>query len=699
MKRYIILMIFICNLILLGSCKKYLDQQPVDYLSPGQFYSEKWQVDYALTAIYSNLRSSALAENYMIFANAPTDEGYRRDQQASSPTAFTTIPGNGQVNSHWNTCYQSINYINIFLKNIGNASGSVSQEDINKARGEALFLRGYYYFMLVQWFGGVPLRIEPPLTVEEGQIERASAKQVYDQIITDMTEAEGLLQNQTRASLGYTERVTREAVQGILARVCLHAAGAPVNDVARYAEARAWALKVMTNYPTTLGNFSQIFIDEAQNRYNSEVIWELGYMYSGPDANQNMGGPVGNVNGVKMSSEIGQAVPVGANGVYAIDTGFALGNMLVHARLYKTYLPGDLRRNRTVANYHWPTVTVSASPVPARTYFDDKVVWGRYPGKWRRQEEGPISRRQRGNSESNFPLLRYADVLLMFAEAENYVNGPTSAAYNAINLVRKRAYSTSPMVESITVENATSTTFNTGAIPLITLSGGGGAGGVLRAFVGGTNEPTGLLPNKLSIAVVEQGMNYTSNPVVTISRGNWAAGRAYAIGDYVIMPDPSTSLGIGRLYRVTTAGTSTAVPPTNTFGSSTAATTGAVFLYSGEAPRVTVTRFIPAPNSSDLQSGLSKPQFLAAIQNERYLELAFECLRYQDLKRWDIIVATVRSLISDVLGSNATYPSIYATGDVAARQPSDNINEQNIIWPIPTSEINLNKKIVQNPGY
>ncbi|WP_316814235.1 RagB/SusD family nutrient uptake outer membrane protein [Pedobacter heparinus] len=697
MKRYIIILISLCNLMLLGSCKKYLDQQPQDYLSPEQFYSEKWQVDYALTAMYSNLRSAALCENLIVFANAPTDESYRRDPQANSPTSFTSIPGNGQVSSHWTACYQSINQINIFLKNIDNAGGKLTPDEINAAKGEALFLRGYYYFMLVQWFGGVPVRLTPPQTVEDGQIEKSTAKQVYDQIITDMTEAEGLLQKQTRAGLGHTERVSREAVQGILARVCLHAAGFPVNDVERYKEARAWALKVMTDYPVALGDFSKIFIDEAQNIYNQEVIWELGFIYTGAAANQSMGGPLGNFNGVKMSSEIGQAVAVGSDGVNAIDTGFALGNIMVHARLYQSYKPGDLRRNRTVANYSWPTVSVSASPVPARTYFNDKVVWGRYPGKWRRQEEGSISRRQRGNSDSNFPVLRYSDVLLMFAEAENYVNGPTLAAYNAVNQVRKRAYSTTPILESVTVENGTTTTF-AGAVPAVRLVGGGGTGGGILAFVGGTSDPYNP-PNKLQIAVFAQGNNYIANPTVTLSRGNWAAGTAYALNDYVTIPDLSTPLGIGRLYRVTTAGTSTATAPANTSGASVAAQTGAVFTYAGEAPRITVNRYIPSATAAELPSGLGPQQFLAAIQNERYLELAFECVRYQDLKRWGIIVPTMRSMLNDVLGSNSSFPGIYANSDVAARQPADNVTEQSVIWPIPTSEITLNKKIIQNPGY
>lgn len=698
MKRYKYIIVGLCSLMLFGSCKKYLDQQPKDYLSPEQFYSEKWQVDYALTAMYSNLRSSALCENLIIFANAPTDEGYRRDPQATSPTSYTSNPGNGQVNAHWTACYQSINQINIFLKNIENAGGKLSQDEINIAKGEALFLRGYYYFMLVQWFGGVPIRLTPPVTVEEGQIEKSTPKQVYDQIITDMTEAEGLLQKQTRAGLGHTERVTREAAQGILARVCLHAAGEPVKDVSRYAEARAWALKVMTNYPVTLGDFSKVFIDEAQNVYNQEVIWELGFLYTGAAANQNMGGPVGNVNGVKMSSEIGQAVAVGGDGVNAIDTGFANGNLLVQARLYQSYKPGDLRRNRTVANYSWPTVSVSASPVPPRTYFNDKVVWGRFPGKWRRQEEGAIPRRQRGNSDTNFPVLRYADVLLMFAEAENYVNGPTAEAYNAVNLVRRRAYSSTPILESVTVQNGTSTTFNTGAIPRVSLVGGGGTGGGILAFVGGSNDPYNS-PNKLQIAVIAQGNNYTSSPNVILSRGNWTASTVYAVGDYVTVPDNTTPLGVGRLYRITTAGTSTAIAPANTSGASVAAQTGAVFTYSGEAPLITVNRYVPSAAAADLPTGLGPQQFLAAIQNERYLEFAFECLRYQDLKRWGIIVPTVRSLINDVLGSNPAFPGIYSTSEGVARQPADNINEQNITWPIPTSEVTLNKKIIQNPGY
>src|SRR5690606_26166267 len=110
-------------------------------------------------------------------------------------------------------------------------------------KGETLFLRAYYYFLLVSYWGDVPLLLEPTSSVAQTDNPRTPSKEVYEQIIQDMTEAEALVKRvQDVSNAG---QINKSAVRGILARVCLYMAGAPLKDTSKYELAAYWAKKIM----------------------------------------------------------------------------------------------------------------------------------------------------------------------------------------------------------------------------------------------------------------------------------------------------------------------------------------------------------------------------------------------------------------------------------------------------------------------
>ncbi len=671
MKRITIALLIITFLVPMSSCKKYLDTKPSDFAITSAYYSNKQEIDYALAGIYQVLRTSNLCLNYMREANAATDESYFRNGNVQvGPASFTNVSTNAISSNYWNSCYQGINYCNTFLDNLKNSDGKgIDQAYLTNSKGEALFLRAYYYFLLAQWFGGVPLHLNAATNITDGQMARATLQQTYDQIITDMTTAEGMLQNQTFATFGYSEKVTVEAVQGILARVCLHAAGAPLNDTKRYADALAWANKLIASGRHSLvPSFTSLWTDEAKNRYNNETIWEIGFNITGTSASQNVGGPVGACVGVTQAGSF-------TTPFIATDSGYCEGLLPIHPRLYRAYAPGDLRRDRTIGKY---TYTVTTTTI-GKSYLNEFQLWERSPAKWRREEEDLVSKTVRNNTQQNFPLLRYADVLLMAAEAENEVSGPSTTVYNNINLVRRRAYNPTNYVESITFTNAASTNYN--VVPPVTITGGGGTGATALAF---------LTSSQISsITVITPGTGYTSAPTVTIGLP-WGAGVSYAVNDQVFIS--------GRAYRVTTAGVSTATAPTNTSGASSAATTGAVFTYAG-VPATATAVLSNHLSAIDLTPGLNQVQMRQAIQDERYRELAYECLRYQDLVRWGILYSTVKSLANDIGGTTPNIPAAPAAVVTPAIIPVNNITPTQILWPIPSLEMIYNKLMVQNPGY
>ena len=244
-----------------------------------------------------------------------------------------------------------------------------------------------------------------------------ASKDVYAQILKDMTDAETKCYPATK--FGYSSRVSQTTVEGILARVCLTMAGYPLQDHSKYADALKWATKVQQSGIHSLNpSYSQIFINEAQDIYDiKEAMWEADF--NGNDITTTLEtGRLGNTMGITCSN---------------IDTGYSYGFINATKKLYNLYGVGDLRRDWAIAPYGY-------GGNPFGRVNKGTLIYDRNCGKWRRSYE-LLTPKSKNNTGQNFPILRYADVLLMLAEADNKVNdGPSLNAYNAINQVRRRAY-------------------------------------------------------------------------------------------------------------------------------------------------------------------------------------------------------------------------------------------------------------------
>lgn len=423
----------------LAGCKKFLDTEPTDNLAPEFYYSNEAELNSALIGVYDPLSSAALyGNNVFTFFDACTDESfYARSAVTTGPQVYNYDFSNSNIRDYWGTLFDGIERANLLIANI-------NKPDMDEVKrkvilGQALFLRGYYFFELVKNFGDVPLKLTPTASVTEVNYPRTPAKDVYAQIIKDMTDAEAILP--TASSFGTASRVSKTTAQGILARVCLFAAGYPIQNVTRYTEALSWAAKVQAsgehslieNYDPSITNsaYSQLFINHVQDKYNvRESMWEAEFSGNRTDAYVETGRN-GNTNGIAF-----------APATNFEDTGYCYGFIGVTRRLYDLYGNGDLRKDWAIAPYNYNNTTL------ARRYFTATQIYNRNAGKWRRSFE-LLKPKNKNHTPTNFPLLRYADVLLMLAEAENQVNGPTTIAYDAINMVRRRGYGEPVSVPSI----------------------------------------------------------------------------------------------------------------------------------------------------------------------------------------------------------------------------------------------------------
>lgn len=609
-KKISIMLAFIC--IAFCSCKKYLETTPKDFSSPEQFYSTASELENALNGVYHSLTvDGTFGRNLVIELANETDElFYKRTTLTVNPMLFNYDASNTVVAASWRALYDGVNRANYLLANIDKP---VMDEKARKViKGEALFLRSFLYFQLVSYWGDVPLMLTPTVDGNNVNVPRTPSAQVYAQILKDLTEAKDLVNPIT----AYTNngKVSKTAVQAMLARVCLKMAGYPLKNTGKYVEARAWADSVITSGLHSLNqDYKQIFINHSADKYDlKECIWEVEFFGN-------------NTGSVLLGARFSNQLAIRNTNA---DAGYGYAILGATPTLFNLYKQGDTRRDWNIATYGF--VSNNSTDTVAKT-----DIYSRDAGKWRRQYE-TVRPLDVNWSSTNLPVLRYADVLLMFAEADNEIEGrPSQRAIDYVNLVRRRGYGktlngtggVSEGVKSVTMRTGGTLYQNTTADPLsVEIVGGGGTGAKATATL------TGSVVT--AITVTSSGYGYSTAPEVRIR---------------------------------------------NTRGSG-----------------ATATALLTPTSQADLLPAqfASATAFRTMIQEERSRELCYEGLRRADLIRWEKYLPALVDA-GDYLEANAPL-AIRGNQGVSAYSRA---SQKHLLLPIPSADIVLNKSLTQNPGW
>ncbi len=494
------------------SCEKFLNTEPTDFLSPVNYFNKEEDINLAVNSIYNSLYMQPIYGGvYPGRMNMMADEGFHaRGTELSGLRVYNYSTNDTDLENFWQSCYTGISRANLVLENLDKPD--MSDERRSQIKGEALFLRGYFYFLLVQNFGKVPIILSTTTSPENTDVPQASVKEVYDQVLADMEAAEPLVIS--IRDLGFGGKINQSAVRGILARVNLTMAGYPLKDEARdintgqtrYERAAMWAKKVIddTNAAHDLNpDYSQIFINYCEDKYDiKESIWEA-ELWGNSSTVYAAYGRISSFLGIASSNT---------------DIGVAYGFINATAKLYHLYDSKDLRRDWNIAPFRY----AADGTKNYLTTSTNAQIYTRNSGKFRREYE-LVTPKTPHNSPVNFPILRYSDVLLMFAEAENQIKPePSTDAYKAINKVRRRAYGIGNQVSSITVTNQGS---GYTSAPLITIGTTSDTKGSNRALATAT-----VTGGKLTaINIVSPGGFYTSTPIITISGGGGTGATAIAV--------------------------------------------------------------------------------------------------------------------------------------------------------------------------
>jgi hypothetical protein len=438
MRKYIITVVIATLIISAISCKDYLKVQSNSSFTETTSFSNLDFAAKAVNGIYANLANYWLYGVMHIWTSCDNDIEFAtwiNDAGDNSLAHYTADDGSTRVLNIWNTYYQTIERANICIDNLPVSPiwDGPQASQAHYLYGEAVTLRAMCYYDLIQYWGDVPFKTKSTQSGDQFNLPKTDRDSIYEHIVKDLFKVEDYVP--WMAEVGTAERITKGFVKGLRARIALAYAGFSVrnktfetrrgkNWLDYYKIANKECKEIMENGQHKLTpDFSNIFKTlhaYGQNTAYKENLFEIafGRLYSG-----------------RYCYTIGMPFCTSPQ-----DPKYGMSNPAVGTSpyYYFSFDTKDKRRNVSVEAYNYGN----------KNFLSKQVLNGTYIGnfslcKWRKSWITPTM----GGGQAgvlltgvNFPVMRYADVVLMYAETENEINGPTQAAQDALALIRERAF-------------------------------------------------------------------------------------------------------------------------------------------------------------------------------------------------------------------------------------------------------------------
>jgi hypothetical protein len=393
------------------SCNKQLQEDPPSIITINNFYQTSNDAQSAVNGIYSFVYPPYSKYDFdaLPYAMLEMVTGLYTDKSESPSTAIyynlNYSSADPYVLTWWSSSYEGIEAANLAIANIPGITMDTTLK--SQLIGEAHFLRAYFYYNLVNIFGPVPMKTKPTVSPADGLLPKTPVQDIYDSVIVpDLLAATA---SPLVATPNGNGRVSLGAAQTLLAKVYLSMAGNPVNETDKFGMARDEALAVINS------NVFSLFQTDANltwfNKLNNpafdntqEVIYAINYE--------------ANVNDASLPNYF---LPQ-----ESIFTPFLqFGGFYPNTPFLNSYAPNDLRGLNN-QGFFYDSIIVNGIthnfPWAIYKYFDPGLI-----------TNSP-------HSGKGYNILRYADLLLVYAEAENEADGSANtAAYAALNSIRTRA--------------------------------------------------------------------------------------------------------------------------------------------------------------------------------------------------------------------------------------------------------------------
>lgn len=463
MKKYKLSILILGLMLIFSSCDDYLDVEYPSAFDETYVFSNTSDAkkhllgSYAMFAqdSYTSRMSAVWMQNTDVEAIAPgaNPDGSRRDIWSLQGGLLANF---GDMTKAWQESYKAIDRANQTIEGI-QKSGIANDPDMKMMLGEAYCMRAYRYFLVINFWGDVPYFREAAKAGMELDVPKTDKNYIYSGLIQDLVDCEADMYFAGDFGDG-VERMNREFALGMIARMALFRAGYGTTkdgsmkradqylDVANdeglavtytyngaqktartsseyYQLAKDYCEKLISLRDRALNpNFAAVFRNQCEWKVvnDSDILYEVAF------GSTNGGGDVGWCVGV--------AVTGGSKGTTTIQVNFT-------PSYYFSFDTKDLRRDATISKISY------TSDDEQKTQGITAMTAGKWNRLWLQGDPGKDSSKGTG---INWPIMRYSDVLLMLAEAENELNGPSPLAKQMLTKVRQRAFASADHTEKVT---------------------------------------------------------------------------------------------------------------------------------------------------------------------------------------------------------------------------------------------------------
>ncbi len=427
-------LIMIALLSTLG-CKKYTEVEPVSQYSIPQAFSDVSNALTAVIGVYDELQGdNGYGIRISMYYPYDSDEGIvsgNIDNGRRGVGRYQLLLTNAEISNPFRQLYRGLEKANLCIEQIPAmelyTNGTDAQKtELKRLYGEALTLRAQFLFELMRNWGDIPAPMIPAYKQTDLFIPKTDRDSTYEKIIADLAIAKDLLP--WRTEVARNERITKGVAKALRARIALFRGGYSLrsngsmerrNDYLTYyqiAKQECEELMARRDQHTLNPNFENVWRNVTSFTYDpqGEILFEVG----AGGGNSNSDSRMGNYDGPNLSN----ASRYGAGG----------GGIIILPNYFYAFDSVDTRRDVTVTHYQ----VTSASNIKSQRRLGEMNT-----GKYRRDWRVPLLPGTVLNVGYNWVMIRFADVLLMYAEAANEINGsPTPEAIAAFEEVRKRAY-------------------------------------------------------------------------------------------------------------------------------------------------------------------------------------------------------------------------------------------------------------------
>ncbi len=435
---------FLLLIIALTGCKKFTTVDPISQYSIPQAFSDVSNATTAVIGVYDELMGdNGYGIRISMYYPYDSDEGIvsgNLDAGRRDVGRYRLSLANSELSNPFNQMYRGLEKANLCIEQIPlmpqYSSGSAAEQTaLKRLYGEALTLRAQFLFQLILNWGDVPAPMIPAYRQTNLYIPQMNRDSTYDKLIADLAVAKDLLPWRTDAG-PRNERITKGVAKALRARIALFRGGYSLRGTGAlgtmerradylnyYTIARDECADLMANRAqhTLNPSFENVWRNVTSFTYDpqGEIIWEVG----AGGGNSNSDSRMGNYDGPNLSAN--SRYGAGGGGINMLPTYFYAFDSV------------DTRRDVTVTWYRANTTT-SPAVYNIKSMNNTTAL---NTGKYRRDWRVPLLPGTVLNVGYNWVMIRFSDVLLMYAEAVNEINGsPTPAAISAFEEVRKRAY-------------------------------------------------------------------------------------------------------------------------------------------------------------------------------------------------------------------------------------------------------------------